>query len=92
LSAAWWAAWSDGWLHVEILWVRDEHRNRGIGTRIMRCSEQAGRSGGCHGAWIDTSSARAHRFYVALGYQDFGMLENQGSERPAGHRRWFLAT
>ena len=81
---------SYGWLHVEMLWVRHERRNRRTGTRIMRCAEQAARSRGCHGAWLDTSSERARRFYVALGYEDFGILENRDGEQPAGHRRWFM--
>lgn len=81
---------SYGWLHVEMLWVRDEHRNRGLGTRIMLSAEQTAGARGCHGAWLDTSSEPAHRFYLALGYQDFGMLENRDGEQPAGHRRWFL--
>jgi ribosomal protein S18 acetylase RimI-like enzyme len=81
---------SYGWLHVEMLCVAEEHRSRGIGTRLMRCAEEAARSRGCHGAWLDTSSAAACVFYERLGYREFGRLENAGGEEPAGHRRWFL--
>ena len=39
---------------------------------------------------LDTSSARAERFYGRLGYRPFGALENGAGERPEGHRRVFL--
>jgi hypothetical protein len=44
----------------------------------------------CHGAWLDTSSVRAERFYGRLGYRPFGALGNGAGERPEGHRRVFM--
>lgn len=79
-----------GWLLVKILWVADGHRGRGLGARLMAAAEQAARARGCHGAWLDTSSARAEGFYRRLGYAAFGALENSAGEQPPGHRRAFL--
>ena len=64
---------------------------KGWGTRLMAQAEAVARSRGCHGAWLDTSSARAERFYARLGYAPFGVLRNEAGEQPQGHRRAFLA-
>lgn len=82
---------SYGWLLVKILWVAEHRRGRGLGARLMARAEALAQARGCHGAWLDTSSADAERFYARLGYKPFGILENTGNEHPHGHRRAFLA-
>jgi GNAT superfamily N-acetyltransferase len=82
---------SYGWLLVKILWVTEEMRRRGLGTDLMAQAEALARARGCHGGWLDTSSADAERFFCRLGYKSFGVLENVWDERPPGHRRTFLA-
>ena len=67
---------SYGWLLVKMLWVAEELRCQGLGARLMAEAETIARSRGCHGAWLDTSSARAERFYTRLGYVPFGVLKN----------------
>jgi predicted N-acetyltransferase YhbS len=81
---------SYGWLLVKMLWVAEELRGQGFGARLMAEAETIARSRGCHGAWLDTSSARAERFYIRLGYEPFGVLTNGPGEQPQGHRRAFL--
>jgi len=81
---------SYGWLLVNILWVTEELRGQGFGARLMAEAETIARSRGCHGAWLDTSSARAERFYIRLGYNSFGVLTNGPGEQPQEHRRAFL--
>ncbi|MEE1613163.1 GNAT family N-acetyltransferase [Microvirga sp. CF3016] len=81
---------SYGWLVIKILWVSEDLRSQGLGARIMRLAEGAAVERGCHGAWLDTSSRRAKSFYEKLGYETFGILENQAGERPQGHARFFL--
>ena len=39
---------------------------------------------GCHSAWLDTFQARG--FYLALGYQEFGAL----NDYPPGQTRYFF--
>ena len=82
---------SYGWLLVKLLWVAEKMRGHGIGTHLMAEAEALARSRGCHAAWLDTSSADAERFYLRLGYESFGVLENTLREQPQGHRRVFLA-
>lgn len=82
---------SYGWLLVKMLWVAEGERGHGLGARLMAQAEAVAGSRGCHGAWLDTSSARAERFYARLGYVPFGALRNAAGEHPQGHRRAFLA-
>jgi GNAT superfamily N-acetyltransferase len=84
------ASTSYGWLLVKILWVRDDLRGCGAGRRLMDAVEDRGGQAGCHGAWLDTSSAAAREFYERLGYTEFGKLENAPGDSVPEHRRWFL--
>lgn len=56
----------------------------------MSRAEAGWRALGCHGAWLDTSSPEARRFYLALGYVDFAFLANGPSDDPPEHCRWFM--
>ncbi len=82
---------SYGWLLVKMLWVAETLRGEGLGARLMAEAETIAQSRDCHGAWLDTSSARAERFYERLGYEPFGVLTNGPGDQPQGHRRAFLA-
>ncbi len=75
-------AWQ--WLFVEALWVADEWRRRGVGRALLARAEAHAVEAGCHSAWLDTFQAR--EFYVALGYREFGALEDY----PVGQTRYFL--
>ncbi len=72
------------WLFVEALWVADAWRVRGIGRVLMARAEAHAAGAGCHSAWLDTFQARG--FYLALGYQQFGAL----NDYPPGQTRYFL--
>jgi GNAT superfamily N-acetyltransferase len=75
-------AWQ--WLFVQALWVDDAWRQRGIGRALLARAEAHAAAAGCHSVWLDTFQARD--FYLSLGYQEFGALENF----PEGQTRWFL--
>jgi GNAT superfamily N-acetyltransferase len=72
------------WLFVEALWVSDAWRSRGIGRALLAQAEARAVAGGCHSAWLDTFQARG--FYLALGYRQFGALDDY----PPGQARHFL--
>ena len=73
-----------GWLFVEAVWVVDALRGRGVGRDLMAAAENHAREAGCHAVWLDTFQARD--FYLALGYETFGVLEDY----PAGQQRTFM--
>ena len=72
------------WLYVEAVWVADALRGRGIGQALMQAAERHAREAGCHSAWLDTFQARD--FYLGLGYETFGVLDDY----PPGQQRTFM--
>ena len=77
-------AW--GWLFVDLLWVDEAHRRRGLGRRVLRFAESEARLRHCVGSYLDTFDFQARPFYEREGYAVFGTLEDY----PVGHRRFFL--
>jgi ribosomal protein S18 acetylase RimI-like enzyme len=75
-----------GWLHIDLLWVKDELRGRGYGHRLLTLAEQEARQRGAKNAYLDTFSFQAPGFYEQHGYQVFGELK----DFPPGHQRYFL--
>jgi GNAT superfamily N-acetyltransferase len=74
------------WLFVNWLWVADSYRKNGVGSQLMGGAEADARAHGCHGAYLDTFTFQAPKFYERLGYREFGRLNNF----PPGHARiWF---
>jgi len=75
-----------GWLHVDKLWLSDEARGQGLGTRLMARAEAIAIERGCVGATLNTFEHQARPFYEKLGYELFGTLEGY----PAGTRQHHL--
>ena len=74
------------WMFVELLFVPQELRRKGLGRKIMLQAEAEALRRGCHGSWIDTFTFQAREFYEKLGYRIFGELPCY----PPGHRRIFM--
>jgi GNAT superfamily N-acetyltransferase len=74
------------WLHVELLWLDDSIRKKGYGKILLRQAEEIALSSGCIGAHLDTFSFQAPDFYIRLGYEVFGQIENH----PKGETRYYL--
>ena len=75
------------WLYIAKLWLPDELRGRGLGTRLIRAAEEHARRRGCTHASLDTFEYQARPFYEKLGYRVFGTLEGF----PPGYRQHYLA-
>lgn len=71
---------------AKLLYVSEESRRRGWGTKLIRAPEAEAVSQGCHGAWVDSYSFQARGFYERQGYAIFGSLDNY----PTGQKRFFL--
>jgi GNAT superfamily N-acetyltransferase len=74
------------WLFVELLFVPESLRGRGVGTDLLQRAEREAVARGCHSAWLDTFEFQARGFYERLGYTCFGELANY----PAGAARYFM--
>ncbi len=75
------------WLIVEMLFVPERLRGRGLGARLMRAAEAEAVRRGCRGVWLDTGSPAARAFYERIGYGVFATL----NDFPRGHTKWFHA-
>ncbi|MGH2534418.1 MAG: GNAT family N-acetyltransferase [Thermomicrobiales bacterium] len=76
----------DNCLHVEFLWVREDRRGCGYGTRLMELAERAGRERGCREMMLDTHSFQAPDFYRRLGFAVCAVIEDY----PLGHQKFTL--
>lgn len=74
------------WVYVAKLWLPDELRGHGVGTRVMQAIEDYARRHDCQGIYIDTFEYQALPFYEKLGYEQFGVLEGY----PPGYRQFHL--
>ena len=57
------------WLCINYLFVSENLRNQGIGSKIMISAENEARNRGCKYVFVDTFSFQAPAFYEKLGYR-----------------------
>jgi GNAT superfamily N-acetyltransferase len=74
------------WLHVQLLWVSESLRGRGVGRRLLGAAESEAAARGCRHAYLDTLDFQARPFYEREGYTLFGVQDDY----PPGHQRFFL--
>jgi ribosomal protein S18 acetylase RimI-like enzyme len=56
-------------VEVQQLWVDEQHRRRGVASRLMRLLEQAAAERGAAVVYLDTFSFQAPGFYRRCGYE-----------------------
>ncbi len=74
------------WLYIDLMWLQEDLRGRGYGSRLLTLVEDEAKQRGAKNAYLDTFSFQAPDFYKKHGYQVFGELH----EFPPGHQRYFL--
>lgn len=65
-----------GWMYIQYLWVSPLKTGKGLGKELMLKAEAFAREKNCVGIHVDTFSYQAPEFYKALGFSEFGRLEN----------------
>ena len=74
------------WLHIDLLFVKEELRGRGYGHRLLEIAEEEARKRGAKNVYVDTFSFQAPDFYKKHDYNVFGELK----DFPPGHQRYFF--
>ena len=72
--------------HIDVLWIDENHRGEGHGSRLMSAIETYGTAHGHPLIYLETASFQALPFYEGLGYEIFGELP----EISEGHTLFFL--
>ena len=75
-----------GWLYVDILWVDENRRRQGIGSKLLQKAEHEAARRGCHHVHLDTMSWQAPAFYQKHGYEILGVLP----DIPEGNQKYLL--
>lgn len=63
------------WLRIEVLWVQENRRNSGIGSRLLTEAERMGRELGAKNAALETFEWQAPGFYAKHGYAEVARME-----------------
>ena len=61
-------------MHIDVLWVDEDHRGEGHGSRLMSEIEKYGAEHNHPLLYLETASFQALPFYEGLGYRVFGEL------------------
>ena len=75
-----------GWMHIDILWVDENFRKKGIGTQLLKAAEEEARKRGCHSVHVDTMSWQVPNFYKKNGYTIISELD----DIPKGNKKYHL--
>lgn len=73
-------------LYIDSLWVHKDYRKEKLGTKLIKEIEKVSKSKGCRLIHLDTFDFQAKDFYLKLGYEIFGVLD----ECPENHKRYFM--
>lgn len=76
-----------GVLSIEILWVKEDCRNRGYASALVADIETIAKENNCKIAHLDTFDFQAKGLYEKLGYTVFGVLK----DCPEGHIRYYMS-
>ena len=63
------------WLEIEYLYVREDLRGQGLGSRILKMAEKESRERRCKYSFVDTFNFQAPKFYERHGYKEVFALE-----------------
>jgi GNAT superfamily N-acetyltransferase len=68
-----------GCAYVDVLWVDETQRGKGLGARLLGTAEDEARSRGCTQVLLATHGFQAPAFSAALGYQETGRQDGYPS-------------
>ena len=63
------------WLEIGYLYVSEDLRRQGIGSKILKMAENESRNRGCKYSFVDTFNFQAPKFYEKHGYKEVFALK-----------------
>ena len=76
-----WATTAFQWLYIQLIFLPESRRGRGLGAALLNAAEAEAHHRGCVGAHVTAWSWQAAPFYEKRGYTLFGTLRDY----PPGH-------
>ncbi len=73
-------------MHIELLWLSEECRGKGIGKALIDSAENFAIKHNCEKVFVETTSWQAKPFYEKVGYKHIATL----NDRPKGHASHYL--
>jgi len=73
-------------LHIELLWLSEECRGKGIGKQLIDSTENFAKEQNCEKVFVETTSWQAKPFYEKVGYIHIATI----NDRPKGHASHYL--
>lgn len=64
------------WLEIEYLFVKEELRGQGIGSKLLEQAENEAKKRNCQFAFVNTYQFQAPDFYKSHGYKEVFTLQN----------------
>lgn len=64
------------WLEIEYLFVKEELRGQGIGSKLLQEAESEAKKRNCYFAFVNTYQFQAPDFYLSHGYKEVFTLED----------------
>jgi ribosomal protein S18 acetylase RimI-like enzyme len=59
---------------VDLLWVEETRRNRGLGSSLLQSMERVARDRDCRDVLLETLGTSATRLYSAAGYRQLAQV------------------
>ncbi|MEJ8855668.1 GNAT family N-acetyltransferase [Variovorax robiniae] len=68
------------WLQIDVLWVAEDARGRGLGSRLLAQVEARAMELGARNVKLETFEWQARGFYLKQGYEEFARIDQYASE------------
>lgn len=73
-------------MFVEVFWIDEQYRRKGIGSELLNTAENYAKNAGCTFVHLDTFSFQAIGFYKKCGYSVFAVIDDY----PDDIKRYYL--
>jgi GNAT superfamily N-acetyltransferase len=65
-----------GWMHTDLLWVAENQRGKGLGSRLLGMAEAKGKALGARNTKLETFEWQARGFYLRQGYSEYARIDD----------------